>query len=252
MLRNYLDIFCIAYLNNILIYSYCKANHVAHVSKVLKDILQHWLFDRLDKCKFHVKKVSFIGFIVTHEGIVMEPGNMSCITNWPQPKWHQDVQQFFGLANFYCQFIHGFLIISKPLSSLLVGAKASKFSTPFVMTDKARQAFAILKKMFVTAPLLAHFDPDQPLWLETDASEFAIASILLQPAGTGRVADNKTDAHWHPIAYRSQQKILAKQRYIAKDSNCLAIVVLFKQWRHYLKGAKYPILLLTDNSNLQT
>ena len=119
------------------------------------------------------------------------------------------------------------------------------------MTEKARQAFATLKKAFVTAPMLAHFDLDQPLWLETDVSKFAIAGILLQPTRTGRVANDKMDAHWHPIAYWSQQKTPAEQRYIAKDSECLAIVALFKQWRHYLKGAKYPILVLTDNANLQ-
>ena len=71
------------------------------------------------------------------------------------------------------------------------------------MTDEAKQAFATLKRAFVTAPMLVYFDPDWPLWLETKASKFAIAGILLQPAGMGRVADNKTDAHWHPIAYRS-------------------------------------------------
>ena len=60
MLRNYLDVFCIAYLNDILIYSYRKADHVVHVSKVLKAILQHQLFGRLDKCKFHVKNLGFV------------------------------------------------------------------------------------------------------------------------------------------------------------------------------------------------
>ena len=95
------------------------------------------------------------------------------------------------------------------------------------MTNKAKQVFTMLKRAFVTAPMLAHFGPGQPLWLETNASEFAIAGILLQPAKMGQVVNNKTDAHWHPIAYWSRQKIPAKQRYIAEDSECLAIVALF-------------------------
>ena len=77
--------------------------------------------------------------------------------------------------------------------------------------------------------MLAHFDPDQPLWLETNASKFAIASILLQIAKTGQVDSNKADGHWHPIAYCLRQKILAEQSYIAKNSECLAIVALFQQ-----------------------
>ena len=63
------------------------------------------------------------------------------------------------------------------------------------MTDEARQAFATLKRAFVTTPMLAHFDPYQPLCLETNASEFAIAGVLLQLARIGQVANNKMDAH---------------------------------------------------------
>ena len=88
MLHNYLDVFCIAYLDNIHIYSYRKADYMAHVSKVLKAILQHQLFGCLNKCKFHVKKVGFVGFIVTPGGITIEPGKTSCIIDWPEPKRH--------------------------------------------------------------------------------------------------------------------------------------------------------------------
>ena len=163
MLRNYLKEFCIAYLHDILIYSYCKANHLKHVSKFLETIPQHQLFGRLNKCEFHVKKVGFVGFIVTPEDVAIEPGKTLCIVDWPKPKRHQDVQRFLGLVNFYCQFIHRLSIISKPLNSLRVGIKASKFFTPFVITNEARQAFATLKRAFVTASMLVHFDLDQLL-----------------------------------------------------------------------------------------
>ena len=81
MLRNYLDIFCIAYLNDILIYSYCKANNVAHVSKVLEAVLQYRLFGRLNKCKFLMKKVGFLRFIVLPGGVAMKSGKMSCVAD---------------------------------------------------------------------------------------------------------------------------------------------------------------------------
>ena len=88
---NYLDVFCISYLDNIFIYFYCKANHVTHVSKVLKAILKYQLFGRLNKCNFHVKKVGFVGFIITPGDVAIEPGRTSCIVDWPKPKRHQDV-----------------------------------------------------------------------------------------------------------------------------------------------------------------
>ena len=101
MLQNYLDVFCIAYLDNIFLYSYPEANHVAHVSKILEAILQHRLFGHLDKCKFYVKNVGFVGFKVTPGGVTIERGKTSCIVDWPKPKHHRNVQQFLGLANFY-------------------------------------------------------------------------------------------------------------------------------------------------------
>ena len=88
VLQDYLDVFCIAYLDNIFIYSYHKANHMAQVNKVLEAILQHWLFGCLNKCKFHVKKMSFISFIITPGGVTIEPGKTSCIIDWPKPKHH--------------------------------------------------------------------------------------------------------------------------------------------------------------------
>ena len=86
MLSKYLDVFCIAYLDNILIYFYCETDHVTHVSKVLKTILQYQLFGCLNKCKFHVKKIGFVGFIVTLKGLAMDLAKTSCIAHWPKPK----------------------------------------------------------------------------------------------------------------------------------------------------------------------
>ena len=74
---------------------------MAHVSKILKTILQYRLIGHLNNCKFYMSKVGFIGFIVTPEGVTMEPGKTSCIIDWPEPKRHQDVQRFLGFANFY-------------------------------------------------------------------------------------------------------------------------------------------------------
>ena len=88
VLCDYLDVFCIAYSNDILIYFYYKADNMAHMSKIFEAILQYQLFGCLNKCEFHVKKVGFVGFIVTPEGVAIKFGKRLCIVDWFKPKRH--------------------------------------------------------------------------------------------------------------------------------------------------------------------
>jgi len=108
--------------------------------------------------------------------------------------------------------------------------------------EQAIEAFEALKQAFLTASVLRHFDPAEPLRVETDASDKAIGAILCQPDSEG---------HWHPIAYLSRKMIPAECNYEVHDKELLAIVESFKHWRHYLEGAEHEILVLTDHNNLK-
>ena len=87
--------------------------------------------------------------------------------------------------------------------------------------------FRRLTDVFNKAPLLKHFDPQLSIRIETDASEYALAGILLQLQ-----EDNK---QWHPVAFYSWKMIPAERNYKTYNQELLAIVTVFKQWRHYLE-----------------
>ena len=100
-LQDLLDICCIAYLDDILIYSDDDAEYVEHVWAVLKCLQEYRLYVKLEKCKFHMWHVGFVGYVVTPNSVSMEEDHVSTIYDWPKPQTHREVQVFLGFANFY-------------------------------------------------------------------------------------------------------------------------------------------------------
>ena len=105
ILRPYLDIFCVVYLDDILIYSDTMEEHVRQVRLILKALQEHGLYVKLEKCEFHVETINFLGFVITPNGIHMDPDRIATITEWPVPRSVTEIQIFLGFANFYRRFI---------------------------------------------------------------------------------------------------------------------------------------------------
>lgn len=114
----------------------------------------------------------------------------------------------------------------------------SKFLTP-----EAKLAFSRLRQTFTKAPILHHFDPERYIQIETNASGYAIGGILSQLT--------PESGQWHPVAFFSRKMIPAETRYETYDQEILAIVETFKNWRHYLEGCRFEVLVLTDHNNLR-
>lgn len=190
VLREFLDQFVVVYLDDILIFSDNQELHESHVKKVLEKLRAAGLYVKAQKCEFDVPEVGFLGFRIGRSGVSMDPAKVSCILNWPVPTSVHDIQVFLGFANFYRHFIHNYSRITAPLTSLL------KKSVPFLWTQAQTDAFNELKRLFTSAPILQHFNPDKPIFVETDASDFAIAGVLNQ---TGD--DNLP----HPVVFHSRK-----------------------------------------------
>ena len=241
-LAGLVDVTCVVYLDDILVFSKTEAEHQRNVCEVLRRLRKFQLFVNLKKCAFSVKQIEFLGFIVSTQGVQMDPSRVEAIKDWPIPKTYRDIQVFLGFANFYRRFILRFGSVAAPLTGLLKGSKNGKKTGPFVWTNVEAQAFRSLCDAFTTAPILRHFDPTRKLRMETDASNFGLGAILSQQFD---------DGHWHPIAYWSRKMIPAERNYETHDQELLAIVAAFKQWRHYLEGSAFPIEVLTDHNNLR-
>ncbi len=115
VLSDFVDQFCVIYLNNILIYSPDQQAHDGHVRRVLKRLQEYNLFAKASKCKFDQSEVEFLGFRVSTEGIKPNPGKVQTIHDWPAPKTVKQVQLFLGFANFYQRFVPRYPKNSAPI-----------------------------------------------------------------------------------------------------------------------------------------
>ena len=89
--------------------------------------------------------------------------------------------------------------------------------------------------MFIEAPILNYFDPEDHIQIETDVSSYAIGEIFSQ-----LILDDLGE--WHPIAFFFRKMILAETRYKTYDNELLAIIEVFKTWKYYLKDCKHEVL----------
>ncbi len=112
------------------------------------------------------------------------------------------------------------------------------------LTSEDRKAFTKLRQAFVEVPILNHFDPECHIRIETDTSSYAISGILSQ-------LTSDDSGQWYPVVFFSRKLIPIKTWYKTHDGKLLAIVEVFKTWRHYLEGCKHEVLVLTDHNNLQ-
>jgi len=123
-------------------------------------------------------------------------------------------------------------------------AKTNAVSVWLSLTNlKAVQAFKTVKTAFTQAPILVHFNPDNPIVVETDASDYAITAIISQIS--------PDDGNIHLITFYSHSMQPAELNYEIYDKELLTIFKAFRQWHNYLEGSAHIILMLSDHKNLE-
>jgi hypothetical protein len=233
---NVLDKFVVVYLDDILIFSRNPEEHKEHVTEVLSHLQKHQLYAKPEKCKFSVDTTEFLGFIISPSGISMAQSKVDTILKWPTPKTVKQIQSFLGFANFYRHFIFNYSDIIIPLTCL------TRKGAPWDWTNKADAAFRSLKQSFTEAPVLTHWSPNHPMLVETNTSNYALASIISTMTADGEI---------HPIAFHSRTFTDTECNYDMHDKELFAIFESFKVWQHYLKGSQHRINVVTNHKNLE-
>ena len=111
-------------------------------------------------------------------------------------------------------------------------------------TADPKRAFTKLRQAFVEAPILNYFDSEGHIQIKMDALSYAISGIFSQ-----LISDDL--GQWHPVVFFSRKMFLTETWYETHNGELLAIIEVFKTWKHYLKGCKHEILVLTNDNNLQ-
>ncbi|KAK3571601.1 hypothetical protein QTP86_015335 [Hemibagrus guttatus] len=228
----------IAYIDDILVYSTSLEEHVHHVREVFSRLQQHRLFVKPEKCEFHQTTMSFLGYVITRQGVEMDVTKVQAVTEWPSPSTVKALQHFLVFANFYRRFIRNYSSVAGPLTSLLKGKPRG-----LAWMDRAQAAYQQLKECFTTAPILRHPDSDLSFVVEVDASSSGIGAVLSQrQSKPGKL---------HPCAFYSRKLTAAEANYDVGNRELLFIKAALEEWQHWLEGARHPFLVLTDHRNLE-
>ncbi|KAG1924662.1 hypothetical protein F2P79_026017 [Pimephales promelas] len=237
VLRDMVDQFIYVYLDDILIFSSSLQEHVQHVRRVLQRLLENGLFVKAEKCDFHAQSVPFLGYIVSSEGMRMDPEKIKAVVDWPSPDSRKALLRFLGFANFYRRFIRNFSQLVAPLTAL------TSPRTAFRWSDSAEAVFAKLKSCFVSAPILITPDSSRQFVVEVDASEVGVGAVLSQRS--------PVDDKMHPCAFFSHRLSPAERNYDIGNRELLAVKLALEEWRHWLEGSGVPFIVWTDHKNLE-
>ncbi|THC87386.1 hypothetical protein EYZ11_013167 [Aspergillus tanneri] len=237
ILRDFLDEFASAYLDDILIFSSGSlAEHRSHVNKVLERLQRAGLQLDIDKCEFEVKSTKYLGFIIeAGKGVRMDPAKVKAILEWAVPTTVKGVRSFLGFANFYRRFIRNYADIAAPLNQL------TQKGHEFKWTESCEKAFQQLKTMFTTAPILIQFSPERETVVEADSSMWATGGTLSQYDDNGLL---------RPCAYFSKKNSPAECNYEIHDKELLAIINALREWEAELCSIE-GFRILTDHKNLK-
>jgi hypothetical protein len=229
VLRPFLDDCVIVYLDDILIFSKSREEHIKHVKQVLDVLRKEQLFLKLSKCEFGKTSLIYLGHIVGGGELKIDPSKVKVILEWPKPSNVTEVRSFLGAAQYWRKFIANFSSIAAPLHAV------TSVKQVFQWGGKQQKAFDTLKEKISSAPVLALPNLRQPFEIQTDASNYAMGAVLLQ--------------YGKPICFHSETFNGAVINYPTYDKELYALVQSVKKWKHYLLGKE--TIIHTDHQPLQ-
>jgi hypothetical protein len=198
------------YLDDILIFTNSLEEHRRITCLVLDHMREHKLYLQPEKCEFEKTRIEYLGIIISHNKVEMDPVKIAGVVEWPMPSNKKEVQSFVGFVNFYQHFIPRFSHHVCALFDLTM--KGVRFIWGLPQED----SFMKLKELVTSAPVLILPNDDLPFRLEADGSCIATGAILSQQS-----VDNNA---WHPIAFLSKVLNLVERNYEIHDTEMLAII----------------------------
>lgn len=212
----------ISYCDDLLIVSKTYEEHVNLLKEVFRRLRHSCLKLEPKKCSFATDKTEFLGFEISKQGIKIRDTKIESIINYSRPKTQRDVRAFLGLCSYFRKFVPKFADITHPLNLLL------RKNIKFDWNEECSAAFEELKKKLTTPPILAHPNFDLPFIIQSDASNYAIGSVLMQK--------NSENNHV-VIGYHSQSLTTYQKNWTVYERELFALTIaITKIWDRFIQG----------------
>jgi transposase InsO family protein len=223
---------CFVFLDDIVVYARSLAEHDSKLREVFDRLRENNLKLKPEKCEFLRKEVSYLGHVISENGVLPERAKTKVIDEYPPPQNVKQLRSFLGLMSYYRRFVQNFSHLAAPLHRLL------KKDVAYEWTAEHEQAFQTLKGKLVAPPILKYPDFDQPFILTTDASGEGLGAVLSQ----GEITKDR------PVAFASRTLNSAERNYSVTEKELLAIVWGMRYFRPYLYGKTFTVV--TDHKPL--
>jgi transposase InsO family protein len=231
---------CIIYLDDIIVFSKTPEEHLERLEGVFKKLQEAGLKLKPSKCELFKQRITYLGHVVSDQGIETDTKKIEAIKSWPTPVTVTGVRSFLGFANHYRRFIKGYATVARPLNKILAGENSKKKKEKIEWNDECQEAFEQLKELCSTSPVLAYADYSKPFELHTDASIKGLGAVLYQKQDDGK---NRV------IAFASRSLGKTEKNYITHKLEFLALKwAVTDQFHEYLYGGKFEVH--TDNNPL--
>uniref|UniRef100_A0A3B1J8K5 Gypsy retrotransposon integrase-like protein 1 n=1 Tax=Astyanax mexicanus TaxID=7994 RepID=A0A3B1J8K5_ASTMX len=242
------------YLDDVIVFSQTVEEHLERLEEVFSRLQKQNLKVKLSKCQFFQHQVSYLGHVVSAEGVTTDPAKIEVVKEWKSPSHLAELRSFLGFASYYRRFVEGFSKLAAPLHRLVGGlsgprrkGKTPKTSLAAFWDAECEQAFQSLKDRLTSTPVLAYADFNKPFIVEVDASH----------GGLGAVLSQEQEGKVRPIAFASRGLRPTErnmENYSSMKLELLAVKwAVTEKFREYLLGHQFTIY--TDNnplSHLQT
>ncbi|KAL0551352.1 hypothetical protein IC582_010438 [Cucumis melo] len=169
--------------------TFTEAEHEEHLHQVLGTLRANELYAKFSKCEFWMKKVSFLGHVVSSEGVSVDRTNIEVVTSWPRPFTVSEVHSFLGLTGYYRRFVEDFSRIASPLTQL------TWKGTPFFWSLACETSFQELKKKLVSALVLIVPDGYGSFLIYSNAAKKGLGCVLMQQGKVVAYASRQLKSH---------------------------------------------------------
>ncbi len=232
VLKEYMGKCCVAYLDDILVYSSNYEQHLKDLDNVLNAVATAGLKLSKSKCVFATTECEYLGHMVSGNGIRPSKAHTDAITSFPRPERIRDLKSFLGVIGFFSTFIPQKGELMAPLLQLL------KKNVQWKWSDECERSFLKLKSILSSRPLLHHADHDKRFYLFTDSSGQSIAGSLMQ----------MVDGHLAPVAYCGRSLTVSEKSRPILENELLAVCYALNQFDYYLAHNEFT--LYVDNCSL--
>ena len=225
--------FILIYMDDILVISDNSEQHYQHLEIIFTILLKNNVFLKRSKCHFFQKEIKYLGFILTSNGLLLNPEKVKAIVELDVPTSKRKLRGYIGMVQFFRRFIPNLATIIAPLTAMTSKKVAFKWTT------ECSTAFEKSKQLLAQKCLLNYPNFELPFEIMTDASDFGIGAVVLQ---------RNTDGNLCPLHFYSKKLSTTIIERSIVEKEALAIISVLDHLRPMLYGQQ--LIVHCDNLNV--